>query len=173
MDKEKKKKHNEENKEPKVETYEGEVKEEINEFEVKANEYLNMAQRLQADFDNFRRRAGEQILKAKEDGKISVIEVFLPCLDTFKTAKKNITDENTLKGIEMIENKILDALKSLGVEKIESVGSLYNPNFHEAIATLKVEDKEDNIILDEFQAGYKYNDKVIKYAKVIVNKKED
>lgn len=170
MDKDKKKK---EQKEPKVETYEGEVKKEINEFEVKANEYLEMAQRLQADFDNFRRRAGEQILKAKEDGKISVIEVFLPCLDTFKTAKKNINDENTLKGIEMIENKILDSLKSLGVEKIESVGTLYNPNLHEAITAVKVEDKEDNIILDEFQAGYKYNDKVIRYAKVIVNKKED
>ena len=173
MDKEKKKKHIEEKDEPKVEAYEGEIKEEIKEVEQKANEYLEMAQRLQADFDNFRRRAGEQILRAKEEGKISVIEVFLPCLDTFKTAKKNITDESTLKGIEMIESKILDSLKSLGVEKIESVGHSYNPNLHEAIATLKVEDKENDIILDEFQAGYKYNDKVIRYAKVIVNKKED
>ena len=172
MDKEKKKKEVEKEK-PKVEPYEGEVKREINEFEIKANEYLEMAQRLQADFENFRRRAGEQLVKAKEDGKVSVIEVFLPCLDTFKTAKKNIIDENTLKGIEMIENKILDSLKSLGVEKIESVGQIYNPNLHEAIATLKVEDKDNDIILDEFQAGYKYNDKVIRYAKVIVNKKED
>ena len=168
MDKEKKKKqHIEEH--PKVE----DVNVKIDEKEDKASEYLEMAQRLQADFENFRRHAGEQIIKAKEDGKVSVIEVFLPCLDTFKTAKKNIKDENTLKGIEMIENKILDSLKSLGVEKIESIGQIYNPNLHEAIATLKVEDKENDIILDEFQAGYKYNDKVIRYAKVIVNKKED
>lgn len=169
MEKEKKKKKTE-TEEPKVESVNIEIEEKK---EDKAAEYLEMAQRLQADFDNFRRRAAEQILKAKEDGKISVIEVFLPCLDTFKTAKKNIEDENTLKGIEMIENKILDSLKSLGVEKIESIGEKYSPNLHEAITAVRVEDKENNIILDEFQAGYKYNDKVIRYAKVIVNKKED
>ena len=86
MDKDKKKKDIEKE-EPKVEQYKEESKQE--KFEQKANEYLEMAQRLQADFENFRRHAGEQIIKAKEDGKISVIEIFLPCLDTFKTAKKN------------------------------------------------------------------------------------
>lgn len=169
MEKEKKKK-TVEHKEPKVENVNIETKEQ----EVdRATEYLELAQRIQADFENFRRHTGEQMIKAREDGKISVIEVFLPCLDTFKAAKKNISDEKTLQGIEMIENKILDALKSLGVEKIDSIGEIYNPNLHEAISVMRVEDKENDIILDEYQAGYKYNDKVIRYAKVIVNKKED
>jgi len=148
LEKEKKKK-TVEHKEPKVEDVSIEM--ETQEID-KATQYLELAQRI---------------------GKISVIEVFLPCLDTFKTAKKNIFDEKTLQGIEMIENKILDALKSLGVEKINSVGEIYNPNLHEAISVLRVEDKENDIILDEYQAGYKYNDKIIRYAKVIVNKKED
>ena len=138
----------------------------------KSAEYLDMAKRIQADFENFRRRSAEQLIKAKEDGKIMVIEVFLPCLDTFKLAKKSIKDESSLQGIEMIEQKILSALKTLGVEKIETVGSVYDPNLHEAITVMCNEELENDIILEEFQAGYKFNDKVIRYAKVIVNKKE-
>ena len=99
--------------------------------------------------------------------------MFLPCLDTFKEAKKSINDEAVLKGVEMIENKILDALKSLGVEKIPSIGEVYNPHLHEAMMAMKDEKKENNIILDEFQAGYMFEGKVIRHSKVIVNKKED
>lgn len=134
------------------------------------NNYLDMARRVQADFDNFRRHATENIKKAKTDGQASVIEVFLPCLDTFKEAKKSISDENVLKGVEMIENKILDSLKSLGVEKLESIGQVYDPHLHNVIAVMRDENQDDDIILDEYQAGYKFNDKVLRYAKVIVNK---
>lgn len=137
------------------------------------NEYLELARRIQAEFENFRKRSYFELEKAKEDGAIGVIEVFLPCLDTFKVAKKSITDASVLEGVEMIENNILKALEKIGVEKIESIGQIYNPHLHNVIAVTKVEDKENDIILDEFQAGYKYKDKVIRYSKVIVNKKED
>ena len=147
--------------------------EEIFGQEEQKDEYLLMAQRIQADFDNFRRHANEDIARAKENGQISVIDAFLPCLDTFKEAKKSIQDENVLKGIEMIENKIVDTLKNLGVEKIDSIGKVYDPHLHNVIAVVKDESKENDIILDEYQAGYKFNDKVIRYSKVIVNKKED
>lgn len=130
-----------------------------------AGQYLNLAKQVQADFENFRRHAIEDIKQAKINGQISVIEVFLPCLDTFKEAKKSITDENILKGVEMIESKINDALKSLGVEKIDSIGQVYNPHLHNVIAVMNDQDKENDIILDEYQAGYKFNDKVIRYAK--------
>lgn len=138
-----------------------------------AGQYLNLAKQVQADFENFRRHALEDIKQAKINGQISVIEIFLPCLDTFKEAKKSITDENILKGVEMIESKITDALKSLGVEKIDSIGQVYNPHLHNVIAVMNDQEKDNDIILDEYQAGYKFNDKVIRYAKVIVNKKED
>ena len=138
-----------------------------------SEEYLILAKQIQADFENFRRHAIEDIKQAKIAGQASVIEVFLPCLDTFKEAKKSIHDSEILKGVEMIENKINDALSSLGVEKIESVGEKYNPHVHNVIAVLNVADKENDIIIDEYQAGYVFNGKVIRYAKVIVNKKED
>ena len=138
----------------------------------KNNQYLNLAKQIQADFDNFRRHAVEDIKKSRLDGQISVIEVFLPCIDTFKEAKKSINDENILKGVEMIESNILNALKDLGVEKIDSIGKKFDPHLHNVIAVMKDENQENDIILDEFQAGYKFNDKIIRYAKVIVNKKE-
>lgn len=137
------------------------------------NEYLELARRIQAEFENFRKRSYFELEKAREDGAISVIEAFLPCLDTFKVAKKSIADQSVLEGVEMIENGILKALEKVGVEKIDSIGQIYNPHLHNVIAVTKVEDKENDIILDEFQAGYKYKDKVIRYSKVIVNKKED
>lgn len=136
-----------------------------------AGQYLAMAQRLQADFDNYRKRVAEQLDYQREEGKKSVIEVFLPCLDTFKEAKKSITDESVLAGVNMIEEKILNALKSLKVEKIDTVGQKFDHNLHEVIAVLKDEQKDNDIILDEFQAGYTLNGKVIRYSKVIVNKK--
>lgn len=137
----------------------------------RADEYLAMAQRLQADFDNYRKHVADQLENTRREGAKSVIEVFLPCLDTFKEAKKSISDEKVLAGVNMIEEKILNALKTLGVEKIETVGTAFDHNKHEAIAFLKDESKDDDIILDEFQAGYKMDGKVIRYAKVIINKK--
>ena len=132
--------------------------------------YLAVAQRLQADFDNYRKHVAEQLDHQREEGKKSVIQVFLPCLDTFKEAKKSISDENVLAGVNMIQDKILKALEALDVKKIASIGEKYDHNLHEVIAVMPDPSKENDIILDEFQAGYTMNGKVIRYAKVIVNK---
>lgn len=136
----------------------------------KVEEYLAVAQRLQADFENYRKRVAEQLDLQKTEGVKSVLEVFLPCLDTFKEAKKSVSDESTLAGINMIENKILEGLDKLGVKKIETVGQKYDPHLHNVVAVFKDESKDEDIILDEFQAGWTMNDKVIRYAKVVVNK---
>ena len=139
----------------------------------KSEEYLNLARQIQADFDNYRRHAVEDKNKARVFGQISVIEAFLPCLDTFKEAKKTIQDEGVLKGVEMIENKILSTLNSLGVKRMETIGKPFDHHYHEAIAQFRDESKENDIILEEYQAGYTFNESILRYAKVIVNKKED
>lgn len=138
----------------------------------KEPEYLALAQRIQAEFENYRRRMHDQLIIERQEGVVSVIDVFLPCLDTFKEAKKSITDEKVLEGVNMIESKIMDALNKLEVEKIEAVGQKFDPNFHDVIAVMHNENYDDDIILEEYQAGYKYKGKVIRYSKVIVNKKE-
>ena len=140
---------------------------------VSGQEYFNLAKQIQADFENFSRHALEDIKQAKISGQASIIEAFLPCLDTFKEAKKSINDADVLKGVEMIENKIIETLKNVGVEKIESVGQKYDPHIHNVIAVLNIADKDNDVIIDEYQAGYIFNGKVIRYSKVIVNKKED
>ena len=140
--------------------------------EEKAQEYLQLAQRIQAEFENYRRRMADELVLKKQEGIVSVINVFLPCLDTFKKKKKSITDEKVLEGVNMIEQKIYSALDTLKVEKIETVGKKFDPNLHDVIAVMHDDKKDEDIILDEYQAGYTYNGKVIRYSKVIVNKRE-
>ncbi len=135
-----------------------------------ASEYLALAQHLQADFDNYRKRVAEQLDYQRDEGKKSVISVFLPCLDTFKEAKKSITDEKVMAGVQMIEEKIVNALASLKVEKIDAIGKKFDHNMHEVIAVMRDESKENDVVLDEYQAGWTFNGNVIRYSKVIVNK---
>lgn len=142
-------------------------------IEAKAEEYLNMARVIQADFDNYRKKSYEQILNAKLEGIAEAVSVMLPALDSFKEAKKMITDEKVLEGVEMIENKMLQSLEVLGIEKIEAKGKPFDHNLHSAIATLRDDSLEDGIIIEEYQAGYKFKDKVLRYSQVVVNKRED
>ena len=137
-----------------------------------APDYLALAQRIQAEFENYRRRMADQLVIERQEGIVSVINVFLPCLDTFKEAKESIADEKVLEGVTMNEKKLMDALGRLEVERIEAVGQKFDPNFHDVIAVMHNENYDDDIILEEYQAGYKYKGKVIRYSKVIVNKKE-
>ncbi len=137
----------------------------------KANEYLQMAQRLQADFDNYRKRVAEQLDYQRQEGVKSVIEAFLPAIDSFSEAKKSVTDDAVLSGINMIEGKIMEALERLNVKKIQSVGEKFDPYLHNVIAVMADESKENDEILQEFQSGWTLNDKVIRYSKVVVNKK--
>jgi len=141
-----------------------------NKYKDLADEYLNLARVIQADFDNYRKRSLIDIERAKVDGIVSTVEVLLPSLDSFKKAKENIKDESTLEGINMLERAINSSLEKLGVEKIEALGKELDPNLHNVLAVAKDETKEDGIILEEFQAGYKLNDRIIRYSQVLVNK---
>lgn len=146
---------------------------EISEIKAKAQEYLGMAQRLQADFDNYRKKVEEQIITARLDGKIDAINTIIPSLDSFKQAKKVISDEKILEGVELIEKDILTAIEQIGVEKIECIGQKFDPNLHNALAVQHNSKFDDDIIIDEYQSGYRIGDKIIRYSQVIVNKRED
>lgn len=153
-----------------------EKQEEVKETEPQkdlADEYLNLARVIQADFDNYRKRSLEQIEKARIDGIASTVEVLLPSLDAFTKVKEKVKDETTLEGIDMLERAILASLEKLGVQKIETLGLPLDPNVHNALAVSTREGYEDGVIIEEFQAGYKMNDKVIRCAQVLVNKIQD
>ena len=135
-----------------------------------AEEYLNLARVIQADFDNYRKRSLEQIERARIDGIASTVEVLLPSLDAFKKVKENVKDEKTLEGIDMLERAILNGFEKLGVQKIDAVGLPLDPNVHNALAVTQNKELEDGIVVDEFQAGYKMGEKIIRCSQVLVNK---
>jgi len=141
-------------------------------LEKKVEEYLLIAQRLQADFDNYRKRTLEQISQARVDGMIDALNTIIPSLDSFASAKKQVNDDKVLAGLILIEKDILTALDNLGVKKIECLGQQFDPNLHNALATKNDNSLDNNVIVEEYQAGYKLNEKIIRYSQVIVNKKE-
>lgn len=138
---------------------------------VKQEEYKNLLQLTVADFDNYRKRSLKMMQEAKIDGELNIIMRFLPALDSFIKAKKVITDDNILKGVEMIEKEIKESLKQIGVKEMIPLGEKFDPMYHNAISVSHNADKEDDIITDVYKNGYIYNDKVIRYAQVIINKK--
>ena len=132
-------------------------------------EYLKDMLRIQAEFDNYRKRMNSALGDARNDGFMDAIEQFLPALDSFKMATDMITDKNTLMGIKFIEKGILDTLSKMGVEEIDTTGK-FNPELHQAVDTDNDENFESGDIVKVVSKGFTYKGKVIRYGQVIVKK---
>ena len=132
-------------------------------------DYLADLLRVQAEFDNYRKRMQTALGDARQDGFMDAIQQFLPALDSFKMATDMITDKNTLMGIQFIEKGILDTLSKMGVEEIVATGE-FNPELHQAIDTDATADVESGMIVKEAYKGFTYKGKVIRYSQVIVKK---
>ena len=132
-------------------------------------DYLKDLLRVQAEFDNYRKRMTTALGDARQDGFMEAIEKFLPAIDSFKMATEYITDKNTLMGIKFIEKGILDTLSKMGVEAIDATGE-FNPELHQAIDTDNTADIESGYIVKEAYKGFTYKGKVIRYSQVIVKK---
>jgi molecular chaperone GrpE len=131
-------------------------------------------QRVSADFINFQKRVPKQIADSLAYEKEKLIKSFLPILDNFEhviqNAKKAQSVDAMVKGVEIIRDQMLDILKSHGVEQIQAVGEKFDPAFHHALMFRAEHDKEENIILEEYEKGYKLDGRVIRPIKVVVNK---
>lgn len=136
----------------------------------KANEYLAMAQHIQADFENYKRRNEGISAISYQNGVVNTVEKLLPALDSFKQAKLNIKDESVLEGLDLIYFQILKALTDMGVKKIECVGKPFDPNLHNAVM---VEDNDKfarGSVIEEFQEGFIMGERVIRHSVVKINK---
>lgn len=142
----------------------------VDEKDKKIEELTETLQRLQAEFENYKK----YVEKSKADfmgyAKAAIIEELLPILDSFELALRNTTDkEKFVKGVELIYSQLYSMLEKEGLRKIDTEGK-FNPNLHEVL--LKEEsDKEEDTILEELQKGYMLGDKVLRYSKVKVSKK--
>jgi molecular chaperone GrpE len=141
----------------------------INKLEEADNRYL----RLQADFDNFRRRTRLDA-EASEKYKAQKLALeLLPALDNFERALKMEADseqtKSLLQGMEMVYRSLVEALKKEGVEAIEAVGKEFDPHYHQAVMQVEDENYGSNIVVEEFQKGYMIKDRVLRPAMVKVN----
>ncbi len=146
----------------------------VNELKSKCDEYLAMAQRAQADFENYKRRNESAKAQAYADGLAQMITAMLPVMDNFERALGS-TDENTdtkalLQGVEMVKKQLGDVFAAQKCEPISSEkGSAFDPAVHNAIMTAPQEEGfEPGTIAATFQKGYRIGEKVIRYAMVSV-----
>ena len=129
-------------------------------------------QRLQADFDNFRKQGEKQKQDLIRYANEGLIVKFLDIYEDMERALENSSNEEELReGLELIYSKMKNALEKEGVEEIPAVGEKFDPFKHEALLTVDSPDHENNEIVDELMKGYTLKDKVIKYSKVRVCKK--
>lgn len=133
------------------------------------NRYL----RLQADFDNFRRRTRLDLEASEKYRAQKLIMDLLPALDNFERALKveadNEQTKSLLQGMNMVFRSLVDALKKEGLEPIEAVGKEFDPHQHQAVMQGEDENYGSNIVIEEFQKGYLLKDRVIRPSMVKVN----
>ena len=154
-------------------TAEEKLQNELNEANEKIATLEDKYLRQVAEFDNYRKRTIKEKAEIIKNGGERVIESILPVLDDFERAMSNMAkDENAaeiLTGVELIYNKFTGILKQNGLQKIETEGTDFNTDFHEAIALIPTPDENlKGKVLDCVQPGYTLNEKVIRHAKVAV-----
>ena len=136
-------------------------------------ELFEKLKRVSADYANYQKRIPKQISDSVGYEKERILKSLLPVLDNFEHALNNSHSgdiDAVIKGIRIVYDQMLDAFKSHGVELVLAKDQIFDPSRHEAMMQRNEEDKENNLILEEFQKGYTLNGRVIRPSKVIVNK---
>ena len=140
------------------------------------DETFEKLQRISADYANHQKRTPKLIADSVAYEKKAIIRSLLPSFDNLALALANAgpateteAGDNFVKGVQLVYDHMLDALKNHGVEQIEAAGKQFDPTVHEALMRRTEEDKPDNVVLEEFQVGFKLNGQVIRPSKVIVN----
>jgi molecular chaperone GrpE len=128
--------------------------------------------RLQAEFDNFRKRAGKENSEFRDYAVADAARSMIPVLDSLALALKNADahPENFRKGVELIHKQFQEAMQKLNVQRVEAQGQPFDPRFHEAIEMVESNEVADNHVLEELQAGYRMKDRLLRPAMVRVAK---
>ncbi|SIS36793.1 nucleotide exchange factor GrpE [Salimicrobium flavidum] len=129
--------------------------------------------RLQADFENFRRRTQKEKETDRKYRSQSLTEELIPVLDNFEralqTEVKEEANQGFVEGIKMVYNQLWSALEKEGVEEISAKGEPFDPHVHQAMMQVEEEGYESNTVIEVLQTGYKLNDRVVRPAMVKVN----
>ena len=145
----------------------------------KADEYLELAQRTKADFENYRKRASRETAAAQERGVAKLAKELLPAVDNLdravEAAKSNADageqgngTATLVDGIKLVHSEVVNALARAGIERFSPEGERFDPQQHEAIAQQPVPGKESGTVVEVYQRGYRLGDVVIRPARVVV-----
>lgn len=150
-------------------TAEDELQTKLAAAEAKAEEYLNMAQRVQADFDNYRRRNQNLRAESYEDGAREFIKTLLPVMDNLERALTTESADAALKqGVELVYKQLSDTLTKRGVSEISRAGEKFDPNLENAVMQGTADEGEPGTVCLVLQKGYRMGDAVLRHAMVKV-----
>jgi molecular chaperone GrpE len=149
------------------------VEEDLAELQKRAaerDEYLALAQRTQADFENFRKRMARDVAVARERGAGNLAKEILPALDSLARAVQAAGDDGSdfANGVRLVQSELTAGLGRAGIESFDPKGEVFDPEHHEAIAQTPVDGAESGTIVEVYQAGYRLNETVLRPAKVVV-----
>ena len=151
------------------------LKNQINELKSSIDESNDKHIRLKAEFDNYRKRKDKEIISLMKYEGEAVIKQFLNVLDDLErlneASEKNDKDnyEKLTEGISLIINNLEKQFSKLDVKTFTKLGDILNPELHDALMIRTEDDKHENEIIEIFEKGYLYKDRVIRHAKVVVN----
>lgn len=152
----------EENKEELETTEQVSIKQEL-------EETMDRYKRLMAEFDNYKKRSAKERDSLYHSLVADIVTSLLPILDNLEKAVSSKTqDLNYKQGVEMVQKQFVDTLGNLGVKEIETVGTTFNPEYHEAVSSVQDDELGEKEIKEEFRKGYKIGDKVIRHSMVVV-----
>lgn len=145
-------------------------KKKVNLKDTKIEELTELLQRVQADFENYKKQIEKEKAEFVKYVTEKLIVKLLPVLDSFEIALKNTDDkEKFVKGVELIFSQLYSTLEQEGLKPIKAVGEHFDPYRHEVL--MKEKSEKEDVILEELQKGYTLNGKVIRHSKVKIGKK--
>ncbi len=146
-----------------------ELKKEIERHKNELNEQSDRYKRIMAEFDNFKKRSSKERDTLYQSLVSDIYTSLLPVIDNLEKAVGTKTeDEGYKQGIELVLKQFQDALHANGVEAIEAVGQPFDPELHEAVASVVDENLGEKIIKEEYRKGYKIGNRVIRHSMVVV-----
>jgi molecular chaperone GrpE len=149
----------------------GEAGDELARAREQRDRYLSVAQRAQADFDNYRKRAAREAAAAGERAKGALVRELLPVVDNLERALASARpdEQHLAEGVRLVHAELVAALERNGVEQFDPKGDRFDPTFHEALSMRREDGAEAGVVLDVVEKGYKVNGTVLRPARVVVS----
>jgi molecular chaperone GrpE len=150
---------------------ETEPEDELTQLKRERDEYLALAQRTQADFENWRKRAAKEAAAAGERAKGGLVRELLPVVDNLERALESAreSEQHLAEGVRLVHAELVAVLERNGVESFDPAGESFDPELHEALSTRTEDGSDPGLVLDVVEKGYKLNGTVLRPARVVVS----